>query len=339
MRKGINYDVGTLMKGKEISKEVFDPAIVKREMDIIKNDLHCDSIRISGQDIERLTIASAFALEQGLEVWFSPELVNASEKEMLEYLKESAVAAQKLQNRFAGMIFVLGSEMTVNMRGFIDGREPFDRIKILMKPMHLLISNFMNGSYQQRFEAFLSKAVSVIRDNFYGKITYAAGSWENTDWSLFDFVGINYYRDILNRATFREDLEKYFIYKKPVVVLEFGCGTYKGAEDRGSYGWAVIDRRKKPYRLKEGFERDEDNQAGCLVDLLTVFKEENVNGAFVYTFESPSYTYSDNPEFNLDTASYSLVKLYDKQRDETYKNMPWDPKKSFYELAEFYAKI
>ncbi|GIM47719.1 hypothetical protein DNHGIG_32680 [Collibacillus ludicampi] len=48
-RKGINYDVGTFTRGKESSsRDRFDPHIVQREMEIIKNDLHCNAVRISG---------------------------------------------------------------------------------------------------------------------------------------------------------------------------------------------------------------------------------------------------------------------------------------------------
>jgi hypothetical protein len=59
-RKGINYDVGTFTRNKNAasSRDEFTPAIVKREMEIIKNDLHCNAIRISGQDLSRLTIAA-----------------------------------------------------------------------------------------------------------------------------------------------------------------------------------------------------------------------------------------------------------------------------------------
>lgn len=65
-RKGINYDIGTFTRGKESSsRDHFDPAIVEREMKIIKNDLHCNAIRISGQDITRLSLASEYAMQHG----------------------------------------------------------------------------------------------------------------------------------------------------------------------------------------------------------------------------------------------------------------------------------
>src|SRR5258708_15491176 len=80
-RKGINYDVGTILHEGVSSRETLEPAIVFREIEIIRQDLHCNAIRISGKELERLTLASEYALGQSLEVWFSPALVNASEQE------------------------------------------------------------------------------------------------------------------------------------------------------------------------------------------------------------------------------------------------------------------
>jgi hypothetical protein len=97
-RKGINYDVGTFTRGKESSsRDVFDPVIVQREMEIIKNDLHCNAIRISGQDIARLSLAAEMAIHQGLEVWFSPAFIDADEQATLTYVAECAKAAEKLR--------------------------------------------------------------------------------------------------------------------------------------------------------------------------------------------------------------------------------------------------
>jgi len=42
-RKGINYDIGTVFHNGVASRENLDPAIIKREMEIIKNDLHCNA--------------------------------------------------------------------------------------------------------------------------------------------------------------------------------------------------------------------------------------------------------------------------------------------------------
>jgi hypothetical protein len=107
-RKGINYDVGTYTRGNNnsSSREKFDPEVVKREIEIIKNTLHCNAIRISGQDLSRLMMAAEFAAEQGLEVWFSPAYIDATEQETLLYFAECAMAAEKLRKKSADIIFV-----------------------------------------------------------------------------------------------------------------------------------------------------------------------------------------------------------------------------------------
>ncbi len=61
--KGVAYDVGSVMGGN--LRPDYDPKTVRRELEIIKNDLHCNAVRISGQDIRRLTDAAEYALNMG----------------------------------------------------------------------------------------------------------------------------------------------------------------------------------------------------------------------------------------------------------------------------------
>jgi hypothetical protein len=338
-RKGINYDVGTFARGKESSsRDFFEPNIVKREMEIIKNELNCNSIRISGQNIERLTIAAEYALVQGLEVWFSPSLVDADEEETLNYFTECAKAAEGLRKQWPNVIFVSGCELTFFMKGLVEGNTAFDRINTFMKPWKLLKSTILKGSFNKLLNAFLLKANIVIREQFYGKLTYASGPWENVDWALFDFVGVDYYREKFNKKTYREKLRGYFKFGKPVIITEFGCCTYRGAEDKGGYGWAIVDRTKTPLQLKGEFVRDESVQDDYLIELLNIFSEEKVEGAFVFTFMSQSYPYNENPLYDLDMAAFGLVKTYINQKGTAFKDMSWEPKQSFYALAEYYSK-
>lgn len=338
MRKGINYDVGTFTRGNDVSsRDSFQPAIVQREMEIIKNDLHCNAIRISGQDIGRLTIAAEYALQQGLEVWFSPAFVDANQQETLVYLAECAKAAEKLRILSHQIIFVVGCELTFFMKGLVEGDTSFERINTFMKPWRLLKSTILRGPFNRGLNSFLTKAATSIREHFHGQLTYASGPWETIDWTLFDLVGVDYYREAMNKNSYREKLRAYFQHSKPVVILEFGCCTYKGAEDKGGYGWAIVDRSNKPFQIKGEFVRDESVQANYLIELLDIFKAEKVEGAFVFTFVSATYPYNENPRFDLDMASYSLVKTYENQTGSTYTDMPWEPKKSFTTLAEYYA--
>jgi len=53
--KGINFDTGILSAGTT-TRETFDPEIVRREMRVIRDDLHCTAVRITGGDPNRLEI-------------------------------------------------------------------------------------------------------------------------------------------------------------------------------------------------------------------------------------------------------------------------------------------
>ena len=337
-RKGINYDVGIFLTPDSPSRETFDPAIVQREMEIIKNEVHCNAIRITGQDVGRLTTAAECALRQGLEVWLSPFWVNATEQETLRYLAECAQAAEHLRQQSPQVIFVVGCELTGFMQGLVEGKTVFERMNTFMKPWLLLKSTLVKGPFNKRLNSFLAKAVATVKQHFHGQLTYASAPWETVDWSVFDVVGVDYYRDKMNKATYQQTLRKYFTYGKPVVILEFGCCTYQGAEDKGSYGWVIVDRSATPRKLKGDFVRDEKGQADYLMDLLDVFQAEGVEGAFVFTFVSPSYPSSDDPLYDLDMASYSIVKTLPNQTGTAYKGLPWEPKESFARVARAYQE-
>ncbi|MCA9906504.1 MAG: abortive infection protein [Anaerolineae bacterium] len=335
---GVNYDVGTFVTRDRPSRETFDSDLVQREMEIIKNDLHCNAIRIYGEDITRLKTAAELALKHGLEVWFSPDLVNATESEMLAYLAECAQAAEALRQQSPHIVFVVGRELTFFMQGLVEGDTALDRMRTFTSIWRLIKSTLVKGSFNKRLNAFLERAAQLVREHFHGQLTYAAGSWEEVDWRLFDMVSVDYYRDALNKSRYREKLQAYFQPAKPVVITEFGCCTYQGADDKGSYGWAVVDWSKKPYQLKAELVRDENLQAEYLVELLDIFKAENVDGSFVFTFVMPSYPYSQTPLYDLDRASYSLVKSYSDCKGDIYPDMPWEPKQSFFAVAEHNAR-
>lgn len=110
--KGINYDTGFLSAGTT-TREPFDPAVVRREMEIIHQDLHCDAVRITGGYSERLEIAAALAAEAGLEVWFCPFTNNLTSEEFLALLPDFAERAERVRERGAEVVFLTGSELSL----------------------------------------------------------------------------------------------------------------------------------------------------------------------------------------------------------------------------------
>jgi hypothetical protein len=308
-------------------------------MEIIAHDLHCNAVRISGYDIDRLVLASEQALKQGMEVWLSPNYADATEAELLPYLTECAYAAEKLRQQSPRVVFVVGTELTLFMRGIIDNKPSMQRLGNLMKPIGMVKFSLLQGLYGKRLNKILGKAVAAVREHFHGPVTYAAGSWEKVDWTPFDFVSIDHYRDDNNENTYVTQLRSFFQHGKPVVMTEFGCCTYRGAAKKGGLGWAIVNWAANPPELVDEFTRDEGEQADYNRDLLTIFQRENVEGAFVFTFVNTGYPTNDDPDLDLDMASYSLVKTYADQRGRRYPDMTWEPKDSFDDLARIYAEI
>ncbi len=337
--KGVNYDVGIHPFGDvRPSRPIFDPDVVRREIEIIRQDLHCNAIRIVGRDLSRLMTAAEFALEQGLEVWFGPAYHDADEEQTLAYFTECAQAAETLRLRAPRVVFIAGWELTFFMQGLVLGATGAERIGAFMKPWKLLWSTVRLGPFNRSLNRFLARASEEVRRHFHGPVTYSAGTWEDVDWKPFDLVSIDCYRDAMNQRLFRQSLRKYFSHGKPVVMTEFGCCTYHGAEKKGGYGWAIVDWNAEPPRLKGKYVRDEATQARYLLELLRIFDEEKAAGAFAFTFVMQKYPHSSNPDFDLDMASYGLVKSYADRAGGTYPDMPWDPKLAFRALAEYYAE-
>src|ERR1035437_5664666 len=123
----------------------------------------------------------------------------------------------------------------------------------------------------------------------------------------------------------------------PSSSLSVGCCTYQGAEDKGGRGFMIVDR-KHPDQIKAGYVRDQALQARELADILAVLATASVDGAFVFTFTSPTLKYTPDPRHDFDMASYSLVKTYpDGSQGTTYPDMAWGPKDSYTAVANHYA--
>ena len=334
-RKGANYDVGRVMMG-EHWRPTFDPKIVHHELEIIKNDLHCNAIRICGLAIDRLMTAAEDALKQGLEVWLSPEMWDKSQEETLDYLVKAAAAVEKLREHWPQqLVFSIGSELTLFMQGIVEGNNFMERMGHPAFWEHIKA-----GVHNKPLNAFLARANEAIRQAFRGNVTYISVPLETVDWSLFDFVGVDMYREARIKDSYGDLIKRYFVHNKPVIIGEFGCCTYQGAEDAGGMGWAIVDFSTmplQPLQLNGEYVRDEGVQARELTDVLSILDGVGVDGAFVFTFVSPTSPYNEDPRRDLDMASYSLVKSYVDKHGTTYPDMPWEPKESFKAVADYFA--
>ncbi len=363
-RKGVSYDVGRVLAGN--GRPDFDPQVVQRELEILRNDLHCNAVRICGLDIQRLLTASKMALELGLEVWLSPEMLEKSQAETLAYITRAAAAAEGLRAQYPErLVLLVGSELTLFMHGILPGRNLAERMRALS-----FWEDDPAGRHNPLLNAFLAKANAQVRQVFHGKVSYASLIWEAVDWNLFDFVGVDHYRAARTRERYVEMLQPLLAIGKatgkPVVITGFGCRTYQGAgtSPEGLAG-DILNYRPNPrvgltmlanslrtaltgkqlpsprLQLKPGsYVRDEEMQARELQDQLNVLGRAGVNGAFVMTFVAPAAPYNDDPLLDLDMNSFSLVKSYNHDRHGiAYPEMTWEPKASFRAVADFYQRL
>jgi len=331
--KGITYDTGFISNG-ESTHEPFDPEIVKREMRIIRDDLHCNTVRITGGHPDRLEIAASHAADVGLEVWFSPFTNDLTTDNLLDVLADCAERAERLRDRGTEVVFVTGAELSLFNKGFLPGDTLNDRLELLTQPHRL---RELIVEIPARMNAFLSKAVTLVRERFGGKISYASLPFEGVDWTLFDFISFDAYRSKEVADGYRDAILTLVARGKPVAITEFGCTTYRGAADLGGHGWMIVEwDGARPIRLNGDYSRDENEQATYLLDLLDIFNTEGVDTAFVCTFASYNLPHHSDPREDFDMASYGVVKVFEGRLGHIYPDMPWEPKAAFTALADYY---
>jgi hypothetical protein len=338
--RGINYETGFINSAGVSNHEPFDPEMVKREMRIIRDDLHCNAVRITGGDVNRLEIAGAHAAAAGLEVWFCPFTCDLTMDELLDFLADCAERAERLRQEGAEVVLLTGSELSLFTKGFLPGETLEERLTLVADPPRL---RPMIGEIRARINDFLRRAVGVVRARFGGKVSYASLPLEGVDWAPFDIIATDAaYRTAATAEHFRENVRAYVAQGsaqgKPVAVTEFGCGTYRGAADVVDHGASIItwvdDGRAA--RLNGEYVRDEDEQAAYLRELLEVFDAEGVDSVFVYTFGIYNLPHRSDPREDLDMASYGVVKVLEGRMGDIYPDMAWEPKAAFTALADFY---
>ena len=350
--KGVTYDAGTNMTFNW--RPNFDLQTVRRELRIIRDDIHCNAIRITGSDLKKTVASAQASLELGLNVWLSPTFWDRDPNETLEYIVDAAKQAETLRNNFSGkIVFILGTELTLFMRGIIEGKNLSSRMS---NPS--LFTIIKAGEHNKPLNEYLARANAVVRKEFHGEVSYDSLVWEKVDWNLFDYVGIDHYRATKIEDKYLEMLKPSFSFGKPVVITEFGyTTTHGGMNEEGllsSAGlggnnfinfWSLFFHYKIPIfgrlvrpQLNGFHTRDETWQTQKIVETLKLLDSVGVEGTFVDTFMSQTRPFSEDPRYDLDMTSSSLVKYFERgSHGKTYPEMRWEPKESFNAVAEYYA--
>jgi hypothetical protein len=332
--RGIGYDTGFSFDG--VTRRPFDHKVVHRELQIIRDDLHCTAVRLFGNDMDQLEFAAHHAANLGLEVWFSPFPYQFGPEEVLNLLADGAERAERIRSQGAEVVFVAGAELSLFNTGFLPGDSLEERTGRLLRrepeTRELLVG------LPTRINGFLSRAVAVVRERFNGKVTYASIPFEGVDWTPFDIVSVDLHRSKEIAHIFQQGVRTLVAQGKPVAITEFGCTTHRGAADHGGRGGSEMIEFDGaiPVRLNGHYIRDEQEQATYLRELLDVFTAEGIDAAFACTFVCYGWPHRSDPREDLDMASWGVVKVLEERLGDTYPDMPWEPKAAFTVLADSY---
>lgn len=324
--RGIGYDAGVLYEKDFESNPRFSEETARRDFRAIREELGCDAVLIMSSDSGRLAVAAQCAADAGLAAWLQPRPFDQPVEALRDAVRTAADTAEQLRAGGASVGLVVGCELTLSAPGMLPGATFWSRGSLLTVTFPLL--PFANW----RLRRLLKTLVHDARERFSGPISYGAGEWERPDWSEFDVVGLDLYREDHNAGRFERNLRTTVDHEhargKPVYVFEFGTCSYRGAAAKASTAAGVIGGSTE-LTVPTTLVRDEDEQAEYILELLDLFEQVGVDGAFVWGFSEPALIRSDEPGRDLDLASYGIV--------SPYADGTWTPKAAYHALAERYG--
>jgi hypothetical protein len=316
--RGISYLVD------EVSSET-----ARDDLQVIRSRLHCTAVILIGTDVPRMIAAARYALDIGLDPWLEPHPVNMTHRRMLRNLEATAIAVEELRTEYPGRVtLILGCEFSVHLNAGLPGGTEMIRMLMIRWRHHF------RRRINRHVNRLLARAVAVAREHFHGPISYASAAWEEIDWSGFDMAGINLYRTAGNSSMLTQRLRDHVrTAGRPVVITEFGCGAHIGGAQRGPGSFRIVRWLGRHPRVKKGSVRSERVQAAYICDLIDLWNRNSVYGCFVYTFALRDYPHQDDPRFDLDMASFGVVKV------DPENVARWEPKEAFHDIARLYGAI
>ncbi|HET8642261.1 MAG TPA: abortive phage infection protein, partial [Pseudonocardiaceae bacterium] len=317
--RGVCYDTGTNFDPggagpagsgqRSLSRVVWDEGRMREDIRAIAEDLNCNAVTVYGTDLQRLAATSTAAAGHGLHVWLQPRLVDHPQAEILDHLAVTAAHAEGLRADGASVGLNIGCEHVFFTPHIVPGATYLERMGLFESSnAHPGERRFVDVcAAMGRLREFLARAAAVARDGFGGGVTYGAAPFEDVDWGIFDFVGLNYYCSYHPTADgYAAELERFREWGKPILICEFGTCTYAGAAERGGMAFDIVDRRGPQPVVEDGYLRDERAQADHLIRMLELFEQFGLHGASVYELVQPTHPHSPDPRLDLDTASMAI---------------------------------
>ncbi|WP_152366052.1 hypothetical protein [Microlunatus speluncae] len=301
---------------------------LRQDLPIIRDELHCTAVMIIGGDPDQLADAAAAVIDAGLDVWIRPHLLDRPWSDLLDQLRRVGRAAERLRQRFPDRVTLLvGSEFSHTARGIVPGSWSYLRLRIILRAHRLL-----RRRIDRRLDQLLDRAAVTARDVFSGPVSYAAASWEEVDWTRFDAVGVSLYRSGTDDEAYARRVAALVRdHDRPVIITEFGCGAFAGAERRGPGSFRIVNWFTDPPVIRDDHPRDEETQARYLGELIDLFAETGVAGCFVFTYAMRGFPRRDDPRVDLDKAGFGIVAVPEDGEPR--------PKAAFHQVARQYGEL
>ncbi len=325
--RGVVYEV----TDGETPSTGWSPGRMRRDLRAVAHDLHADSVKVTGDGVERLTATAAEAAELGLNVWLEPALGDVPEREILDHLAETGRFAERLLARRAReCISVSAASSCCTCPGSCPAPTPRQRVA------HLLKGDFDPVLMARRLHRFTAKAASVGRSVFHGRLTYAAAQDEDVDWGLFDLVGVHTTTATSGTGTPTSVTSpRCGASGSPSPSWSSVCCTFEGAPGQGRHGLGRRRPRKEPPEIKGGLVRSERTQAAYLTDVLSVF--ESMGRTRRWRTPSSPPTPRTAPATPATTSTWRATHIV-KTIEDRHGGWHWEPKESFRALARHYAR-
>ena len=299
-----------------------DKNIIEEELAIIKQDLGCNTVRLISDSNNKLIEAAEIALKLNLEPWVSNRLFGLNKKGACKELSELAIACEELRRRHqTKLVIVVANEPSLDTKFVWSLGPPFSHSKL----EHFFSKNKYNAKLDLR--TISSELAIQIKKYFNGPITLASGLWERIDWKLYDYVGVNLYINKYNKNVYENSIDEYLVYKKPIVITDFGCCTFKGASDYGGSGWYYASKNTVIY--------DEKEQADTIEKCIKIFKNMGVEGSFLLGYVEPKPFTRKKVLFGLEwlrfsaEGSYGIMNYFEREKE-------LEPKLSYETLKRIY---
>jgi len=251
------------------------------QLSTIHDELGCNAIIImAGADYEdNLIECGRMAIGKGFHrVYILPRYFHHSIDETVDRIARFAPRVRALREASEVIHFMVGHELSLEISGIVPGDNWFERLDYCIK----------NPDWMDRVRATfpgMFKDIIAACEGKYGyKISYAAIMYAEIDavpWSdpVFESVGID--ADIMpalgvtDERIFSQLSELKRKFGKPVIVPDFACMTYTGADQ---YDGAVL------WKSWESGPYDEDAQAKFIKSSCDVYNRAKIEGCFYYQY-------------------------------------------------------